>query len=185
MNNNLTVSFDIGIGSVGWAVVDPDHAKLIEFGSHVFNEATSAQQARGFRSARRTQRRRKWREKQLLMAFVDFGLVTEDELKQEGYLSYTTNNDLIKRPKEETVYHLRNKALDNPVSTRELILCLYNICKTRGHFLLENVNFERDTVTFDLFKEKFYALTNVLKEIYNKKLKSNEIKSKLKKDGLC
>ena len=82
MNNNLTVSFDIGIGSVGWAVVDPDHAKLIEFGSHVFNEATSAQQARGFRSARRTQRRRKWREKQLLMAFVDFGLVTEDELKQ-------------------------------------------------------------------------------------------------------
>lgn len=33
MNNNLTVSFDIGIGSVGWAVVDPDHAKLIEFGS--------------------------------------------------------------------------------------------------------------------------------------------------------
>lgn len=198
MNNNLTVSFDIGIGSVGWAVVDPDHAKLIEFGSHVFNEATSAQQARGFRSARRTQRRRKWREKQLLMAFVDFGLVTEDELKQEGYLSYTTNNDLIKRPKEETVYHLRNKALDNPVSTRELILCLYNICKTRGHFLLENVNFERDTVTFDLFKEKFYALTNdyftfssiegkeefekeVLKEIYNKKLKSNEIKSKLKK----
>lgn len=40
MNNNLTVSFDIGIGSVGWAVVDPDHAKLIEFGSHVFNEAT-------------------------------------------------------------------------------------------------------------------------------------------------
>ena len=48
---------------------------------------------------------------------------------------------------------------------------------------------------FDLFKEKFYALTNdyftfssiegkeefekeVLKEIYNKKLKSNEIKSK-------
>lgn len=39
MNYNLTVSFDIGIGSVGWAVVDPDHAKLIEFGSHVFNNS--------------------------------------------------------------------------------------------------------------------------------------------------
>lgn len=92
MENNYTVSFDIGIGSVGWAIVDADRAKLIEMGSRIFNSATPAQEARLNRSARRTQRRRKWREQQLLDAFDDFGIVPKEESKKEGYLSYTSKN---------------------------------------------------------------------------------------------
>ena len=191
MENNYTVSFDIGIGSVGWAIVDADRAKLIEMGSRIFNSATPAQEARLNRSARRTQRRRKWREQQLLDAFDDFGIVPKEESKKEGYLSYTSKN--FTRPKLETIYHLRKYALHNPVNERELLLCLYNICKTRGHFLLESVNFERETVDFPLFKEKFYALTDdyvefnsydlkklfetkVLNPIFDQNLKQNEIK---------
>lgn len=194
MTNN-TVSFDIGIGSVGWAVIDTDHAKLIEMGSRIFNSATAAQDPRLNRSARRTQRRRKWREKQLLDAFVDFGLITKEEREAEGFLSYTSNN--FKRPEPETIYHLREYALNHEVSMRELILCLYNICKTRGHFLLETVNFERETVDFPLFKEKFYRLTDeyvefdsqdlqedfekkILEPIFNQELKMNEIKKPFK-----
>lgn len=191
MTNNYTVSFDIGIGSVGWAIVDSDRTKLIEMGSRIFNSATPAQEARLNRSARRTQRRRKWREQQLLDAFDDFGIVPKDESKKEGYLSYTSKN--FARPKPETIYHLRQYALEHPVSERELLLCLYNICKTRGHFLLESVNFERETVDFPLFKEKFYALTDdyvefnsydlknvfethVLNPIFDQNFKQNEIK---------
>src|SRR5699024_3622140 len=36
---------------------------------------------------------------------------------------------------------------------------LYNICGTRGHFLMENVNFDsQEGITFDLFRERFYEV---------------------------
>ncbi|MDY4739241.1 type II CRISPR RNA-guided endonuclease Cas9 [Absicoccus porci] len=154
----ITLGLDIGVGSVGWALINQEQNHLIDMGVRIFNQATPAQESRLARGARRNQRRRKWRERQLLDAFCDFHIVSKEEISQPDYLSYTVNSDTFHRPKDDTVYHLRKRALSEEVSTRELILCLYNICKTRGHFLMETVNFEKDSITLPLFVEKFHEL---------------------------
>lgn len=196
--NRLSLGLDIGIGSIGWALLDLNCKKMVDFGVHMFNEASAAQEPRLNRSARRTLTRRKWRKKQLRQAFVDFGLLSVDDFKIPGFLSFTENNDQVSRPKDETVYHLRLRALSEKVSMRELAMALYNICGTRGHFLMETVDFSKaDAVTFDVFKERFYqvvspfvdfdfdlaALENeVLKPVYNKEIiKKNDAKALFKK----
>lgn len=195
MDKCTTLGLDIGVGSIGWALIDQKQGQLVDMGVRMFNEAKPAQEARLHRSARRTQRRKKWREKQLLKAFVEFGILTQEEIDRPGFLSYTVNNEFVQRPKPETVYHLRQLALHEKVSHRELLLALYNICKTRGHFLLETVNFEdvNNTVDYHLFSQRFFNLVDpvvgfdsqdgkeqfeklILKKIYDSNLPKNEIK---------
>ena len=62
----------------------------------------------------------------------------------------------IVRPKDRTVYHLRKRALTEQVTERELYLCLNNILQARGHFLMENIDFTRDTIKFEDYKKLFY-----------------------------
>lgn len=156
---HFTLGLDIGITSIGWSVIDTDQGKLIDLGVHLFEEANPASDARSNRCARRGIRRRKWRKEQLRRAFIDFGVLSREEIEQPGYLSYTSDTDTLHRPKDETVYHLRKRALYEKVSLRELLLALYNICGTRGHFLMENVNFDsQEGITFDLFRERFYEV---------------------------
>lgn len=197
MDNKYVLGLDIGITSIGWSIIDEVKGKLLDMGVHMFEQAIPAQEVRLNRSARRTLRRRNWRKKQLKNAFVEFGLISKEEMNQRDYLSYTANSNTFSRPKEDTVYHLRLKALNDKVSLRELLLCLYNICGTRGHFLMENINFSSsEPITFDFFVEQFYEFTHayvnfeedtkefeqtILKPIFEKgKVKSNELKSLLK-----
>lgn len=156
----FTLGLDIGIGSVGWAAINQEKGELIDMGVRMFDSATLAQEPRKNRSARRTLRRKRWRKNQLKKAFQDFGLLTKKDFKKEGFLSYTTENDQVHRPKDDTIHHLRKRALNEKVSRRELFLALYNICGTRGHFLLENIDFSREPISFDLFKERFYELAD-------------------------
>lgn len=158
---HFTLGLDIGVTSIGWSVIDLDQKRLKEMGVHLFEEAKSASEARTNRCARRTLRRRKWRKEQMRKAFVNFGILTEDELNLPGFLSFTANTDQIQRPIAETIYHLRKEALNKKVSLRELLLALYHICGTRGHFLMETVNFDsQEGITFSLFKERFYEATS-------------------------
>ena len=77
-----TIGLDIGIGSCGSAVSDGQ--KLLYMGTHVFETAKEASGSRKNRSQRRTLARKKWRKKQMLQAFVDFGLLTEDQIDQNA-----------------------------------------------------------------------------------------------------
>lgn len=151
--DELYVGYDIGITSVGWALIGKDGYKynLIEDGSVLFDEAVEASEARISRSARRNRRRKTWRLDQLKDAFDDFGVIKKSELALKGYTNFSathkTNKDgelgldksleAIDFNKFPTIYHLRQHALKNKVSKRELFLCLQNIVKTRGHFLLD------------------------------------------------
>lgn len=151
--DELYVGYDIGITSVGWALIgkDGDKYNLIEDGSVLFNEAVEASEARTSRSARRNRRRKTWRLDQLKDAFDDFGVIKKSELALKGYTNFSathkTNKDgelgldksleAIDFNKFPTIYHLRQYALEHKVSKRELFLCLQNIVKTRGHFLLD------------------------------------------------
>lgn len=202
MSDNVTLGLDIGIGSVGWSLIDQKTPKLIDMGVRIFDSAEPAEGKRLNRSARRTQTRKKWRESQLLLAFNDFDILSSEETSQEDYLSYTVSNDNFTKPEAETVYHLRKKGLNEKLSRRELLLSLYNICKTRGHFLLETVNFESvdQSVDEQLFSEKFFDMISeciifeteegkdrfnelVLNRIFKGDIKANEIKTIFKKEN--
>ncbi len=52
-------AFDIGIGSVGWTVIDKETEKVIEAAYNIFPEATATenQTRRGMRQAKRLKRR--------------------------------------------------------------------------------------------------------------------------------
>ena len=92
MNNKYVLGLDIGITSIGWSIIDEIRGKLLDMGVHMFEQATPAQEVRLNRSARRTLRRRNWRKKQLKNAFIEFGLISKEEMNQRDYLSYTANS---------------------------------------------------------------------------------------------
>ncbi|WP_075876965.1 type II CRISPR RNA-guided endonuclease Cas9 [Merdibacter massiliensis] len=182
--DQFTLGMDIGITSIGWSVIDTKTNHLVDLGVHLFEEAKPAADARNNRQARRTLRRKKWRKEQLKKAFVDFHVIMKEEIMQPGFLSFTTDTSTITRPKDETIYHLRKRALQEQVSFRELLLALYNICGTRGHFLMENVNFDsQDGITFALFKERFYDAVSAYVEIENQKAFEEKILQRLFTDG--
>ena len=157
MDNGITASFDIGIASNGWAVFNNNTNQFDELGVRIYDQATPANKARAARSHRRNLRRKKWRKDQLKKAFVEFGLLTEDEINQHDYLSYTANTESFTRPNYDTVYHLRKAGLSGvQLNNRELLLALYSICRSRGHFLMEDIDFSKDNITFSEFKDKFY-----------------------------
>lgn len=189
-----TLGLDIGIGSIGSALITDN--KVTYMGVRMFNTAQEASISRSFRSQRRNLSRKRWRKEQLINAFDDFKIISKDEIKQNGYLSFTTNNDLIKKPIDKTVYHLRLRALNEKVSKREILLCLYNILHARGHFLNETIDFENGkTVSFNDYSELFYSacfedeelseelkihIDEILKYTFDEKVSSNDLKAKVK-----
>ncbi len=77
----LTFGFDIGIGSVGWAVVAPKVQCIVALGSHVFKAAedkeghTYNQARRSARVGRTRYATRKWRLNLLRRVFAEMGIL--------------------------------------------------------------------------------------------------------------
>ncbi|RRC91871.1 type II CRISPR RNA-guided endonuclease Cas9 [Erysipelotrichaceae bacterium OH741_COT-311] len=183
--NNYTLGIDLGITSIGWSLLDLENNNVVDMGVSVFDEAKQAKVARGYRNARRTLRRKKWRKEQLKEAFHDFHVLNENEVCKEGFLSFTTNNEWFKRPEEETVYHLRKKGLHEKISKRELFLCLYNILQARGNFLNETIDFENSkSLDVKRFIQEFYEVINSVCHIDNLVVFEKEVLTKLYKGHL-
>lgn len=115
------VSLDIGIASVGWAIIDKETEKVIESGVNLFPEATAAenQVRRDMRQARRMKRRQKTR-------INDFNKLWE------------TYELLIPDVKATDIADIKVKALNEKISLDELYLILYNYLKHRGISYLED-----------------------------------------------
>ena len=187
----FTLGLDIGIASIGAAIIEGQKLKYL--GVRTFETASEASDSRKNRSQRRNLARKKWRKKQLKKAFEDFDILTKAEMEQEGYLCYMTDKGNIHPPVDKTVYHLRKRALTEKVTKRELLLCLYNILHARGHFLMETIDFKKDTITFEEYSNRFFEVTDeilrlsdtqekeisnqVLKPLFDKGIPSKEIKS--------
>lgn len=148
-----TIGYDIGIASVGWAVKNNETNELVDFGVRKFEEATKAEEVRVNRSARRTIRRRKWRLNQLKKAYINFNIEDLNKLTEEEFNDY--KHFKFAESKVPTIYHLRKKALSEEVTSRELYQVLHNICRTRGHFYMEDVDYSKESITLDMFVGKF------------------------------
>lgn len=159
------LGLDIGTASVGWAATDTEY-KIIRknkkrlWGVRLFEEATTAEERRGYRSSRRRLARRKWRLNLLEELFtqeiskIDSNFFLrlkesqyhyEDKTHQVPYAIFNdkdyTDKDYYKE--YPTIYHLRAKLMseENP-DIRKVFLAIHHILKNRGHFLLQGQSFK-------------------------------------------
>lgn len=127
MGERYVLGLDIGIASVGWAVVGEDSHNIIEAGVRLFSsaEASQNQDRRSFRGIRRNKRRQQNRLKAI-----------ESFLEDNGF----------QRPMDMPIYpvEIRLKALDGKVEEGELFAALYNIGKHRGVSYLEDLEEAKD-----------------------------------------
>lgn len=128
------IGLDIGIGSVGWAVVENDKKgkpiRIIDLGSRIFNVTENQQLGKSFgtirreeKSARRTLRRKKHRIER-----------TKRLLKRYNILSKIELENLYKN-KNYDIYKLRVKALEEKLTNEELAVVLLYMMKRRGYKL--------------------------------------------------
>ena len=121
----LTFGFDIGIASVGWAVLCG--TRIVDLGVRAFDKAETADKGESLNLARRTARlmrrrlrRRAWRLVKVARALKRHGLITDSKLflKQPSYA--------------DSVWQLRKAGLDRLLTPAEWVRVIYHLCKHRG-----------------------------------------------------
>ena len=169
------LGLDIGTASVGWAVTDTEY-KIIRknkkrlWGVRLFEEATTAQERRTYRSNRRRLARRKWRLNLLEELFSEEIAKVDPnfflKLKESKYhyedkshkLPFTIFNDKDYTDKDyykeyPTIYHLRSSLMiEKEPDIRKVFLAIHHILKNRGHFLLQGQSFKDGNIN-NLIKE--------------------------------
>lgn len=132
MKHPYGIGLDIGIASVGWAVValneNAEPYGLIRCGSRIFDKAEQPQKGdslaaprREARSARRRLRRRSLRKADLYELMEKNGLPGEAEIEQAVQAGHLPD-----------VYALRVQALDGPVTALDFARILLHLMQRRG-----------------------------------------------------
>lgn len=126
------IGLDIGIASVGWAVLengeDDEPKRIVDLGVRIFDVAeipktgaSLAEPRRNARTTRRRLRRRRHRLERIRYLLEQQGIITEAELA-----AYYESGEL------PSVYQLRAEALERKLSREELAQILIHIAKHRG-----------------------------------------------------
>ena len=159
INQDYYIGLDCGTESVGFAVTDTEY-NVIKFngkaiwGAHLFDEAKTAAERRGFRAARRRLERKKERIRLVQSLFAEeifkvdplfFQRLNDshyyvDDKKEKQPNSLFNDTDYKDKDffrQYPTIYHLREdlrlgRAKHDP---RLLYLAIHHIIKNRGHFL--------------------------------------------------
>lgn len=160
---NLTFGFDIGIASVGWAVLSPEC--IVDLGVRCFDAAedkdgkTNNQTRRGARVSRNRYRMRSWRLKRLVRLFRDAGMLSNDELKQ------LTNKHHPKRHKIISPWELRSRGLTELLTPYEWAQVIYHFVKHRGFKFFSKAEDPRSSTDTDNPTEDADAKTQEQKEL--------------------
>ena len=125
----LTFGLDIGIASVGWAVLGENH--IVDLGVRCFDKAETSDRGESLNLARRTARltrrrlrRRAWRLTKLARLLKREGLIADANLFKRKIEKNT--------PVQKSSWQLRVDALDRQLSAEEWARVIYHLCKYRG-----------------------------------------------------
>lgn len=124
----LTFGLDIGIASVGWAVLC--ESRIVDLGVRCFDKAETAKEGESLNLARRTARlmrrrlrRRAWRLTKLARLLKRESLIADvNVLKQQPVKGFQTPN----------LWKFRTEALDRKLEAEEWARVIYHLCKHRG-----------------------------------------------------
>jgi CRISPR-associated endonuclease Csn1 len=121
----LVYGFDIGIASVGWAVLAPN--RIVALGVRAFDKAETAKEGeslnlvrRNARLMRRRLRRRAWRLKRLARVLKRHGVISDTQLFDPQH------------PYAPSLWRLRVEGLDRQLNAEELARVIFHLCKHRG-----------------------------------------------------
>ena len=129
---NRILGLDLGIGSIGWAVIDSENRRIDDLGVRIFSSGEegarkaadrASQQRRAKRSVRRQTRRRRQRKTELKSLLQEIGLISVEEINQ-AYRTPGFNPD---------VFALRSKALTVNIQPIEIASVLINFANYRGY----------------------------------------------------
>lgn len=191
MDKKYNIGLDIGTTSVGWAVVEADTQKIIRkgkgkkrkalWGVRLFEEASTAEGRRGFRSTRRRYDRRRNRIKLLQQEFEnEINNVDEKFFKKLEESKYHENDKINKtilltsdekkmvrdyNNQYKTIYHLRNRLIndESQADIRLVYLALHHIIKYRGNFLYAADTFNVSSLNIEeKIKETFESFINLV-----------------------
>lgn len=125
----LTLGLDIGIASVGWAVLGEN--RIIDLGVRCFDKAETAKEGESLNLARRMARllrrrlrRRAWRLTKLARLLKREGLIADASLFK--------NRIEKNAPVPKSSWQLRVDALDRQLNAEEWARVIYHLCKHRG-----------------------------------------------------
>ena len=125
---NYALGLDIGITSVGWAVINLDLNRIEDLGVRIFNAAENPKDGSSLalprrlaRGRRRLLRRKVYRVERVRKLILRNNILTKEEL--EG---------LFKNKEVIDVWEARVKGLDYKLSREEWAKILINFCKRRG-----------------------------------------------------
>lgn len=128
---------DIGIASVGWAVLD--ERRFIDLGVRCFDKAETAKEGdplnltrRQARLLRRRLYRRAWRLTQLARLLKREGLIEDAKLFSRQPSFSTPNPDDPGKKHVISAWELRRDGLDRLLTPLEWARVLYHLCKHRG-----------------------------------------------------
>ncbi len=76
--SKYTIGLDIGVGSVGWAILDNEKNELIKYGVRKFTSTEGAKERREHRNVRRRYKRRENRVKDLRKVLVEINFPEEN-----------------------------------------------------------------------------------------------------------
>ena len=209
-NKTWYLGLDIGSASVGWAATDTEY-KIIRknkkrlWGVRLFEEATTPEDRRGYRSSRRRLARRKWRLNLLEELFASKVKKVDENfflrLKESQYhyedkthkVPYAIFNDKDYTDKDyykdyPTIYHLRSKLMtEKTPDIRKVFLAIHHIIKNRGHFLLQGQSFKdgnlnnliKELLELDILHVGFEVTEEVVDKIADISLEKKTSKDKL------
>ncbi len=157
---NLTFGFDIGIASVGWAVLN--ETRIVDLGVRAFDKAETAKEGESLNLARRTARlmrrrlrRRAWRLTKVARLLKKHGLINDVAIfKPEN-------------PFATSLWELRKHGLDRQLNPEEWARVIYHLCKHRGfHWVskAEKLKADGDSTGETGKVKKGLAATNKLME---------------------
>ena len=125
---NYIIGIDVGIGSVGWAIINLDKrriedcgVRIFETGENVQKRESICQERRTARGIRRLVRRKSHRKSRLKKHLELIGLTTENKIN-EYFINGNSN-----------IIALRVKAISEKITPEELAACLIHICNYRGY----------------------------------------------------
>jgi CRISPR-associated endonuclease Csn1 len=132
--NNLgqiTFGLDIGIASVGWAVLGNN--RIVDLGVRCFDKAETADKGESLNLTRRTARllrrrlrRRAWRLTKLARLLKRESVISDTKLLRNPFHLHDKDG------KDLSFWQLRVEALDRKLAAEEWARVLYHLCKHRG-----------------------------------------------------
>ena len=164
MERKYGIGLDIGIGSVGYAVISRTNnldariedigVRLFDSGENIRQKASNAQERRGYRSTRRLLRRRKHRKERIKKFFLKIKLMNEVQLKE-----WQEQNG------NQNVLQTRIKGLNEKLTPEEILDCIIHICNRRGYREFYGDDSKKDNADKDELQKIEGGLAN-FDEIY-------------------